>query len=106
MLSCFSAVKEALQISQPPLLPIANFGPGHIHIAQPQPGQSFAQATGPVAFVLNMLPNPGNQSGNFRLEANLTPEQVSSFLAGAYYINIHTQANPPGELRAQVVFPR
>jgi hypothetical protein len=27
-------------------------------------------------------------------------------LAGAYYINIHTQANPPGELRAQVVFPR
>ncbi|WP_414342186.1 CHRD domain-containing protein [Synechococcus sp. R5-13] len=40
------------------------------------------------------------------MEANLTPEQVSSFLAGAYYINIHTQANPPGELRAQVVFPR
>ncbi|WP_414331531.1 CHRD domain-containing protein [Synechococcus sp. R6-10] len=27
-------------------------------------------------------------------------------MAGAYYINIHTQANPPGELRAQVVFPR
>ncbi len=88
-----------------PLLPIADFGPGHIHIAQPEAGQSFAQATGPVVFVLNMLPNPGNQSGNFQLETSLTSEQVSSFLAGAYYINIHTQANPPGELRAQVVFP-
>jgi hypothetical protein len=55
---------------------------------------------------LEHVADPGNQSGNFRLEANLTPEQVSSFLAGAYYINIHTQANPPGELRAQVVFPR
>lgn len=88
-----------------PLRPIADFGPGHIHIAQPAAGQSFTQATGPVIFVLNMLPNPGNQSGNFQLETSLTPEQVSSFLAGAYYINIHTEANPPGELRAQVVFP-
>ncbi len=89
-----------------PLQPVANFGPGHIHLAQPQPGQSFAQATGPIVFALNMLPNPDNRSGNFRLEAQLTAEQVSSFLAGAYYINIHTQANPSGELRAQVVFPR
>ncbi|MEN9231046.1 MAG: CHRD domain-containing protein [Thermostichus sp. DG02_5_bins_236] len=88
-----------------PLLPIADFGPGHIHIAQPEAGQSFVQATGPVIFVLNMLPDPGNRSGRFQLETSLTSEQVSSFLAGAYYINIHTEANPPGELRAQVVFP-
>ncbi|MEN9222940.1 MAG: CHRD domain-containing protein [Thermostichus sp. BF3_bins_97] len=88
-----------------PLRPIADFGPGHIHIAQPEAGQSFAQATGPVIFVLNMLPDSGNQSGRFQLETSLSSEQVTNFLAGAYYINIHTEANPPGELRAQVVFP-
>ena len=34
--------------------------------------------------------------------ATLTPDQATQFLAGSWYINIHTPANPGGELRGQV----
>ncbi len=34
--------------------------------------------------------------------AVLTPEQVADFLAGKWYINLHTAANPDGELRGQI----
>jgi hypothetical protein len=32
----------------------------------------------------------------------LTPGQMAALLAGHWYINIHTAAHPPGELRGQV----
>jgi hypothetical protein len=35
--------------------------------------------------------------------ATLTPEQMADLMAGRWYINIHTQANPPGEIRGQVL---
>jgi hypothetical protein len=35
-------------------------------------------------------------------EATLTPEQMADLLAGKWYANIHTQANPGGEIRGQV----
>jgi hypothetical protein len=34
--------------------------------------------------------------------ATLTDAQAADLLAGRYYINIHTAANPPGEIRGQV----
>jgi hypothetical protein len=34
--------------------------------------------------------------------ATLTDAQAVDLLAGRYYINIHTAANPPGEIRGQV----
>jgi CHRD domain len=34
--------------------------------------------------------------------ATLTPEQVKDLLAGKWYFNIHTAANPGGEIRGQV----
>jgi len=39
-------------------------------------------------------------------EATLTPEQAQQFAAGDWYINVHTQANPGGEIRGQVVPPK
>jgi hypothetical protein len=35
--------------------------------------------------------------------ATLTPEQAKQFAAGQWYINLHTKANPGGEIRGQVV---
>ena len=35
-------------------------------------------------------------------EAVLTPAQVTDVLAGKWYVNLHTKANPGGEIRAQV----
>ena len=39
-------------------------------------------------------------------QATLTPEQAQQFNAGEWYINVHTQANPGGEVRGQVVPPK
>ena len=35
--------------------------------------------------------------------ATLTDAQAADLMAGKYYINIHTAANPGGEMRAQVI---
>jgi CHRD domain len=38
--------------------------------------------------------------------ATLTPEQATQFSDGEWYINVHTQAHPAGEIRGQVVPPK
>jgi hypothetical protein len=38
-------------------------------------------------------------------EQVLTPKQASEFESGGCYVNIHTQAHPPGEIRGQVRLP-
>lgn len=35
-------------------------------------------------------------------EATITPEQAKDVSAGKWYVNLHTKANPGGEIRAQV----
>jgi hypothetical protein len=39
-------------------------------------------------------------------QATLTPEQAQQLTAGEWYINVHTQANPNGEIRGQVMPPK
>ncbi|OIQ70334.1 CHRD domain protein [mine drainage metagenome] len=34
--------------------------------------------------------------------ATLTDAQAADLMAGKYYINVHTAANPTGEIRGQV----
>ena len=45
-----------------------------------------------------------NNAGDSPVQGSavLTPEQASDLLAGKWYINLHTAANPGGELRGQV----
>jgi hypothetical protein len=39
-------------------------------------------------------------------QATLTPEQAQQMMAGEWYVNVHTQANPNGEIRGQVMPPK
>ncbi|MGB9187494.1 MAG: CHRD domain-containing protein [Methylovirgula sp.] len=39
-------------------------------------------------------------------QATLSPTQAKQFMAGDWYINVHTESNPAGELRGQVVPPK
>jgi hypothetical protein len=57
-------------------------------------------AAGANAGVKVPIPNPTTSpvEGN----ATLTDEQAADLVAGKYYVNIHTGANPGGEIRGQV----
>jgi CHRD domain len=35
--------------------------------------------------------------------ATLTPDQIADLMAGKWYVNVHTAANPGGEIRGQVM---
>jgi hypothetical protein len=45
-------------------------------------------------------------SSPFKGNATLTPEQATQFLAGEWYVNVHTKDHPGGEIRGQVVPPK
>ncbi|MCK1543244.1 CHRD domain-containing protein [Bradyrhizobium sp. 179] len=45
---------------------------------------------------------PNATSNPVKGEATLTEAQAADLLGGKYYINIHTAANPGGEIRGQV----
>jgi hypothetical protein len=57
-------------------------------------------AAGANAGVAVAIPNAGTSpvEGN----ATLTDAQAADLMAGKYYINVHTAANPGGEIRGQV----
>ena len=64
-------------------------------------------AMGANAGVQIWLTKQGAPSDNpIKGEATLTPEQAQQFTSGMWYINLHTQAHPGGEVRGQVVPPK
>lgn len=44
----------------------------------------------------------GNHISGMLTGTNLTNAMVAKYLSGAYYINVHTAANPNGEIRGQI----
>jgi len=62
---------------------------------------------GKNAPVLIWLTNKGSPAESpIKGQTTLTPEQAQQFMAGDWYINVHTQAHPGGEIRGQVVPPK
>jgi hypothetical protein len=55
---------------------------------------------GKNAGVAVAIPNAGKSPAEG--SATLTDAQAADLTAGKYYVNIHTQANPGGEIRGQV----
>ncbi len=63
----------------------------HFH-GPAEPGQSAGVA----------VPIPNQATSPVTGSATLTDAQAADLLAGKYYVNIHTAANPGGEIRGQV----
>jgi hypothetical protein len=62
-------------------------------------------SNGPVVFPLAVTLDGDQRGGSFYAEANtltLTEEQVTALRQGLYYVNVHTEANPAGEIRGQI----
>ena len=65
----------------------------HIHLGRP--GQR-----GPIAFQLSVSKNASGVLGG---GVRLTDEEVQALRDGAYYIQVHTEGNPGGELRGWIL---
>ncbi|MGC2198749.1 MAG: CHRD domain-containing protein [Stellaceae bacterium] len=50
-----------------------------------------------------VVPFTGNLASPIKGSATLTDEQIGQLEAGKWYVNIHTDANKPGEIRGQLV---
>jgi hypothetical protein len=71
----------------------------HFH-GPAQPGQSAPPVIWLTKKGATSIPDP------ITGHAKLTPSQAKQFLAGDWYVNVHTKDNPEGEIRGQVVPPQ
>ncbi|KAA9339472.1 CHRD domain-containing protein [Hymenobacter busanensis] len=71
--------------------PITN---AHVH-------EGARGVSGPVITPLFQFVN-GNRLQGFLTGADIDKAKISKYLRGEYYINVHTAANPAGEIRGQI----
>jgi CHRD domain-containing protein/PEP-CTERM motif-containing protein len=81
---------------------------GHIHGPTTDPAPtSFTESAG-ILIPLDSSPftwNPSATSGSSTGTVTLTSGQATDLFAGKLYVNIHTSANPGGEIRGYLVVP-
>jgi hypothetical protein len=65
----------------------------HFHLAQ-------TGIAGPVIFTINF--NGNHATGTW---TSITPDQRNALFDGNVYVNVHTNANPDGEIRGQLLMP-
>lgn len=77
---------------------------------------TYDELSGPVTMAHFHGPAPVGQNAKVQVpvdkkalaspmkgQATLTDQQVTDLMAGQWYFNVHTQENPTGEIRGQVV---
>jgi hypothetical protein len=67
------------------------------------PDQFYRLYTKPGWWEPVRLPIPNVATSPAQGSATLTDAQAADLLAGRYYINVYTAANPAGEIRGQVI---
>jgi CHRD domain len=67
-------------------------------------GPAASGKNGPVVIWLTKQGSPAESP--ITGQVTLTPEQAQQFSAGEWYINVHTQSHPGGEIRGQVMPPK
>jgi len=61
-------------------------------------GPSNPYRTAPI-----IIPIPGNLVSPIEGSVMLTDEQANDLMNGRWYLNVHTAAHPPGEIRGQMI---
>jgi hypothetical protein len=86
------AVLDVTQVNITCAHDVVDASAAHIHRGAPG-------VAGPIVF------NLGDPSTSpfFASWADLTPREIADLLAGDLYVNIHSNANPTGEIRGQIV---
>ena len=78
---------------------------GYSGLTGPLTGAHFHGPAGPTANAGIVVPM-ANSASPITGEAKITPTQAGDLMAGLWYVNLHTAANPAGEIRGQVVLRR
>ncbi len=52
----------------------------------------------------DVVTNLGEMVEENRVQGFITDFDLNKFITGAYYVNVHTDANPAGEIRGQILF--
>ena len=72
-------------------------------LSGPLTGAHFHGPAGPTEKADVAIKIGGNLASPIHGEATLTHEQVEALTHGRWYVNLHTAANPGGEVRGQVM---
>ena len=73
------------------------------HLSGPATAAHIHGPADPGANAGIVVPFTGNITSPIKGSATLTDAQIAQLEAGKWYVNIHTEANKPGEIRGQLV---